>query len=143
VSRQSRTCTSASPGSHPSCRNAQAIAHDAFRALVNLSDSPMIHPHLAEPSFLTFLVSYVVVSPLLGSLCLHRSLQICSTPKRPSGISPRCFFPISLPRRDPVRPFWPFKSPFSEHLPPSVHSTQHSRVQKVARRPFHIQLAQR
>jgi len=70
VSRQSRTCTSASPDSHPSCRNAQAIAHDAFRALVNLSDSPMIHPHLAEPPFLTFLVSYVVVSPSLSWLSL-------------------------------------------------------------------------
>jgi hypothetical protein len=53
-----------------SCRNAQAISHDAFRALVNLSDSPIIHPHLIEPSFFTFLVSYIVVSPSLDSLSL-------------------------------------------------------------------------
>ncbi|KAH9967398.1 DUF383-domain-containing protein [Russula dissimulans] len=42
------------------CRDNLAIAHDAFRALVNLSDSPILHPHLIEPSFFTFLVSYIV-----------------------------------------------------------------------------------
>jgi hypothetical protein len=45
----------------------QAVAHDAFRALVNLSDSPMIHPYLLEQSFLIFLVSYIVASLNLGS----------------------------------------------------------------------------
>lgn len=50
---------------YSSCRYIQAVAHDAFRALVNLSDSPMIHPHLIEPLFFTFLVSYIVVSLLL------------------------------------------------------------------------------
>ncbi|KAH9992766.1 hypothetical protein BJV74DRAFT_396533 [Russula compacta] len=42
------------------CRDNLAIAHDAFRALVNLSDSPMVHPYLIESSFFTFLVSYIV-----------------------------------------------------------------------------------
>ena len=43
------------------------MAHDAFRALINLSDSPLIHPYLLEQPFLTFLVSYIVASLHLGS----------------------------------------------------------------------------
>ena len=39
----------------------QATAHDAFRALVNLSDSPLLVPSLSELSFLTFIVSYIIV----------------------------------------------------------------------------------
>ncbi|KAK7466263.1 Protein hgh1 [Stygiomarasmius scandens] len=42
------------------CRDQLAIAHDAFRALVNLSDSPMLVSSLSEPAFLTFLVSYII-----------------------------------------------------------------------------------
>ncbi|KAF8141929.1 hypothetical protein EV363DRAFT_1150381 [Boletus edulis] len=42
------------------CRDQLAIAHDAFRALVNLSDSPLLVPFLTEPSFLAFLVSYIL-----------------------------------------------------------------------------------
>ncbi|KIK91846.1 hypothetical protein PAXRUDRAFT_26903 [Paxillus rubicundulus Ve08.2h10] len=37
-----------------------AVAHDAFRALVNLSDSPLLVPFLTEPSFLVFLASYIL-----------------------------------------------------------------------------------
>jgi hypothetical protein len=40
----------------------QAIAHDAFRSLVNLSDSPIWVTPLSEESFLVFLVSYILVS---------------------------------------------------------------------------------
>jgi hypothetical protein len=58
-----------------SCSNAQAIAHDAFRALVNLSDSPVIHPHLIEQSFFTFLVSYIAVSPSLDWLSFYSSMN--------------------------------------------------------------------
>lgn len=39
----------------------QAIAHDAFRALVNLSDSSLLVASLTEQTFITFLVSYIVV----------------------------------------------------------------------------------
>lgn len=38
------------------------IAHDAFKALVNLSDTLMVARHLVDESFLTFLVSYTAVS---------------------------------------------------------------------------------
>jgi hypothetical protein len=39
----------------------QAIAHDAFRALVNLSESALLVPTLSEPDFLAFVVSYIIV----------------------------------------------------------------------------------
>ncbi|KIY45002.1 DUF383-domain-containing protein [Fistulina hepatica ATCC 64428] len=42
------------------CRDQAGIAHDAFRALVNLSDSSMLFEPLSEPSFLEFLVSYII-----------------------------------------------------------------------------------
>ncbi|TFK39500.1 hypothetical protein BDQ12DRAFT_698154 [Crucibulum laeve] len=42
------------------CRDQLNVAHDAFRALVNLSDSPLLVPHLSDPSFLNFLVSYII-----------------------------------------------------------------------------------
>jgi hypothetical protein len=43
----------------------QNIAHDAFRALVNLSDSPLLLASLSEISFLTFIVSYIIVRALI------------------------------------------------------------------------------
>ncbi|KAK7031687.1 hypothetical protein R3P38DRAFT_2925142 [Favolaschia claudopus] len=42
------------------CRDQLSVAHDAFRALVNLSDSPMLVTSLSEPAFLTFIVSYII-----------------------------------------------------------------------------------
>ncbi|KAL4066153.1 hypothetical protein V8B97DRAFT_2015284 [Scleroderma yunnanense] len=42
------------------CRDQPAAAHDAFRALVNLSDSILLIPFLIEPSFLAYLVSYIL-----------------------------------------------------------------------------------
>ena len=39
----------------------QAIAHDAFKALVNLSDSPVMISALSDSGFLQFLVSYILV----------------------------------------------------------------------------------
>ena len=40
----------------------ESVAHDAFRALVNLSDSALLVPTFSESNFLTFIVSYIVVS---------------------------------------------------------------------------------
>lgn len=42
------------------CREPTTVAHDAFRALVNLSDSPLLAPSLSDTPFLTFLVSYIL-----------------------------------------------------------------------------------
>ncbi|KIM33022.1 hypothetical protein M408DRAFT_326691 [Serendipita vermifera MAFF 305830] len=41
------------------CRDQPATAHDAFKALVNLSDSALLAPSISEPIFLGFLVSYI------------------------------------------------------------------------------------
>ena len=43
------------------CRDQPAVAHDAFRALVNLSDATQIANSLGEKDFLSFLCSYIVV----------------------------------------------------------------------------------
>ncbi|KAJ3729950.1 hypothetical protein DFJ43DRAFT_1156292 [Lentinula guzmanii] len=68
------------------CRDQLAIAHDAFKALVNLSDSPLLVASLSEPSFLNFLVSYIInpqstladlASMLLSNLTA--SANACST----------------------------------------------------------------
>ncbi|TFK69306.1 DUF383-domain-containing protein [Pluteus cervinus] len=42
------------------CRDQLSVAHDAFRALVNLSDSSLLTPFLTEPSFIQFIVSYII-----------------------------------------------------------------------------------
>ncbi|KAE9390438.1 DUF383-domain-containing protein [Gymnopus androsaceus JB14] len=42
------------------CRDQLAVAHDAFKALVNLSDSPLLVSSLSETPFLVFLVSYII-----------------------------------------------------------------------------------
>ncbi|KAG9018276.1 Meiotic recombination protein dmc1 [Tulasnella sp. 427] len=45
------------------CRDQPEIAHNAFKALVNLSDSALVTPFLSDPSFLEFLVSYTIHPP--------------------------------------------------------------------------------
>ncbi|THH32480.1 hypothetical protein EUX98_g1745 [Antrodiella citrinella] len=42
------------------CRDSLAVAHDAFKALVNLSDDARLISSLSEPTFLNFLVSYIL-----------------------------------------------------------------------------------
>ncbi|KAG6828550.1 hypothetical protein H0H92_007574 [Tricholoma furcatifolium] len=44
------------------CRDQLDIAHDAFRALVNLSDSPLLVASLSDTTFLTFIVAYIIHS---------------------------------------------------------------------------------
>ncbi|KZV68777.1 DUF383-domain-containing protein [Peniophora sp. CONT] len=68
------------------CRDNLAIAHDAFRALVNLSDSPMLVNTLSEKNFLTFIVSYILYPPAtcadLAAMMLSNltsSHAVCST----------------------------------------------------------------
>ena len=40
----------------------KATAHDAFRALINLSDNSLLIGTLSEPTFMKFIVSYILVS---------------------------------------------------------------------------------
>ncbi|KZT25139.1 DUF383-domain-containing protein [Neolentinus lepideus HHB14362 ss-1] len=42
------------------CREPTTVAHDAFRALVNLSDSPLLATSLSDPQFLIFITSYIL-----------------------------------------------------------------------------------
>ncbi|PFH48657.1 hypothetical protein AMATHDRAFT_76595 [Amanita thiersii Skay4041] len=42
------------------CRDQLDVAHDAFRALVNLSDSSLLMALLTESTFLTFIVAYII-----------------------------------------------------------------------------------
>ncbi|KAF8801366.1 DUF383-domain-containing protein [Phlegmacium glaucopus] len=42
------------------CRDQLSVAHDAFRALVNLSDSPLLVSSLSETPFLNFITSYII-----------------------------------------------------------------------------------
>ncbi|KAH6916375.1 cytoplasmic protein [Coprinopsis sp. MPI-PUGE-AT-0042] len=67
------------------CRDQLSVAHDAFRALVNLSDSSMVVNPLSEVSFLTFIVSYIInphsICADLASMLLSNltsSSQACS-----------------------------------------------------------------
>ncbi|KAJ8591022.1 DUF383-domain-containing protein [Rhizopogon salebrosus TDB-379] len=88
------------------CRDQLAVAHDAFRALVNLSDSPLLVPFLSEPAFLTFLVSYILnadailadlASMLLSNLSASSSpcaaLLTLKVPIIPTPSSPSPFLP--------------------------------------------------
>ncbi|KZS94384.1 DUF383-domain-containing protein [Sistotremastrum niveocremeum HHB9708] len=68
------------------CRDQLTIAHDAFRALVNLSDSSLLLSPLSEPTFLVFLISYTIspfstladmAAMLLSNLSIHAAF--CST----------------------------------------------------------------
>nr|GAT51388.1 predicted protein [Mycena chlorophos] len=42
------------------CRDQLSVAHDAFRALVNLSDSATLAASMTDPLFFTFIVSYII-----------------------------------------------------------------------------------
>ncbi|KAH7906508.1 hypothetical protein BJ138DRAFT_1129855 [Hygrophoropsis aurantiaca] len=95
------------------CRDQLAVAHDAFRALVNLSDSLLLVPSLTEPSFLVFLVSYILnptailadlASMLLSNLSASSSTcaallslhaSIIPFPSSPSPPSPSYYTPQS------------------------------------------------
>ncbi|KAG8936422.1 hypothetical protein FRC02_002253 [Tulasnella sp. 418] len=68
------------------CRDQPEIAHDAFKALVNLSDSQTVISSLGEPFFLQFLASYIVYAQslladiaamLLSNLTMNG--QVCTT----------------------------------------------------------------
>lgn len=107
------------------CRDQLAVAHDAFRALVNLSDSPLLVPFLSEPAFLAFLVSYILnadsivadlASMLLSNLTASSSpcaallalkVPILKTPSSPSRLFPTlsrsgtCSVPVPYPPGEP------------------------------------------
>ncbi|KAJ7114125.1 hypothetical protein C8R44DRAFT_796352 [Mycena epipterygia] len=103
------------------CRDQLSVSHDAFRALVNLSDSPMLVATLSEPAFLTFIVSYIVnpqsvladlASMLLSNLTassaacatvLSLNIDIIAEPTFPNSFYPpqsrcaTCVAPVPYP----------------------------------------------
>ncbi|KAL0572427.1 Protein hgh1 [Marasmius crinis-equi] len=103
------------------CRDQLAVAHDAFKALVNLSDAPILVSSLSDPSFLNFLVSYIVnpqsicadlASMLLSNLTASSSacatlltmkVSIIASQKVPNGYfatqsrSGSCVAPVPYP----------------------------------------------
>ncbi|KAG8892612.1 hypothetical protein FRB99_002585 [Tulasnella sp. 403] len=88
------------------CRDQPDIAHSAFKALVNLSDSPLVTPCLSDKNFLTFLVSYAIYPPsvlaelasmILSNLTAHavpcNALTELSIPVTVSSSIPNGFYP--------------------------------------------------
>ncbi|KAH9857266.1 DUF383-domain-containing protein [Lenzites betulinus] len=89
------------------CGDLLATAHDALRALINLTDNPTLVPSLSEPIFLKFLVSYILnhqavladlASMLLSNLSATPSvctaLLSMSIPLLPDPNSPTKWFPV-------------------------------------------------
>ncbi|EIW59819.1 DUF383-domain-containing protein [Trametes versicolor FP-101664 SS1] len=89
------------------CRDQLATAHDAFRALVNLTDNPLLVTTLSEPSFLKFLVSYILnpqavladlASMLLSNLSATASVCVALLSLKvsllPDPNSPIKWFPV-------------------------------------------------
>ncbi|EPT00980.1 hypothetical protein FOMPIDRAFT_1049223 [Fomitopsis schrenkii] len=107
------------------CRDQLATAHDAFRALVNLSDSSLTLGPLSEPSFLSFLVSYILnfqatladlasmllsnmtTSTTICSALLNLTVSILPDPKSPALFYPvqsqcgTCPAPVPYPAGEP------------------------------------------
>ncbi|GBE86618.1 Protein HGH1 homolog [Sparassis crispa] len=89
------------------CRDQLATAHDAFRALVNLSDNSLLVGSLSEPSFFGFLVSYILnfqstladlASMLLSNLTVSAAtcsaLLSLNVSMLPDPKSPIMYFPV-------------------------------------------------
>ncbi|TFK88418.1 DUF383-domain-containing protein [Polyporus arcularius HHB13444] len=107
------------------CRDQLATAHDAFRALVNLSDNSLLVGALSEVSFMKFLVSYMInpqsiladlASMLLSnvtasasacSVLLNLKIAVLPDPKSPMKVFPvdsrsgTCPAPVPYPEGDP------------------------------------------
>ncbi|KAI1793475.1 hypothetical protein LXA43DRAFT_971824 [Ganoderma leucocontextum] len=89
------------------CRDQLATAHDAFRALINLSDNSLLIRTLSEPAFMRFIVSYILnfqstlsdlASMLLSNVTAHGSactvLLSLKIPALPDPRSPLKVFPV-------------------------------------------------
>ncbi|KAI0743814.1 hypothetical protein C8Q80DRAFT_1272453 [Daedaleopsis nitida] len=107
------------------CRDQLATAHDAFRALVNLSDNSMLVGTLSEPAFMKFIVSYAInpqsiladlASMLLSNvtaatsactMLLSLKVSVLPDPKSPMKVFPvdsrsgTCPAPVPYPTGEP------------------------------------------
>ncbi|KAI0305999.1 hypothetical protein B0F90DRAFT_1874081 [Multifurca ochricompacta] len=106
------------------CRDNLAIAHDAFRALVNLSDSSIIHPYLIDQSFLTFLVSYIVhPQSTLGDLAAMLLSNLTASPRSCTALL-ALQIPI-LQSPSSAGPFYPTQSRAGSCAPPVPYPAGH------------------
>ncbi|KAF7798572.1 hypothetical protein EIP86_009794 [Pleurotus ostreatoroseus] len=111
------------------CRDQLATAHDAFRALVNLSDNQLVANSLSEATFMNFLVSYILnaqatladlASMILSNITtaaatcstlLSMKVEILPDPKSPTKYFPTqsrsgtCGAPVPYPSGDPKEVF--------------------------------------
>ncbi|KAJ3552983.1 hypothetical protein NM688_g3860 [Phlebia brevispora] len=111
------------------CRDQLATAHDAFRALVNLSDNSLVASSLSEPTFMNFLVSYILnaqatladlasmilsnitTSAATCSTLLSMKVEIIPDPRSPTKYYPTnsrsgtCAAPVPYPSGDPKEVF--------------------------------------
>ncbi|KAI9464518.1 DUF383-domain-containing protein [Lactarius psammicola] len=105
------------------CRDNLAVAHDAFRALINLSDSPMIHPYLLEQSFLTFLVSYIHPKATLGDLAAMLLSNLTASPRSSTALLDLRI--AVLPTSSSGGPFYPTQSRAGSCAPPVPYPAGH------------------
>ncbi|KAI5452890.1 Protein hgh1 [Naganishia albida] len=108
------------------CRDQAVIAHDAFSALINLSDTVIIARHLADEPFLTFLISYTCnhtspLSPLSAMLLSNISAHASITPMIPLLQIPILEMPplpTSFPNAASIPPYY---YPLSRSASSTVH----------------------
>jgi len=91
------------------CQDQPATAHDAFRALVNISDNALVLNYLTDVQFLTFLVSYVLnPTAVLADLACMLLGNITVNPTACSTLVTLKIPVVPLPKETP--PFYPTAS---------------------------------
>ncbi|KAJ9098152.1 hypothetical protein QFC21_004481 [Naganishia friedmannii] len=108
------------------CRDQAMIAHDALSALINLSDTLIVARHLADETFLAFLISYTCnhtspLSPLSAMLLSNISAHASITPMIPLMQIPLLEMPPlpeSYPNASSIPPYY---YPLSRSASSTVH----------------------
>ncbi|PAV19997.1 hypothetical protein PNOK_0493100 [Pyrrhoderma noxium] len=118
------------------CRDQLAIAHDAFRALVNLSDNPILNASLSESSFLSFLVSYILNPPsICADLACMLLSNITSQPSTCAALISLKISVIPVPSASP--PFYPPDAHSGTTIVPSPYPS--GKLKKTLALPLLIQ----
>ncbi|KZT53005.1 DUF383-domain-containing protein [Calocera cornea HHB12733] len=102
------------------CQDQPATAHDAFRALVNISDNSMVLNHLIDSQFLTFLVSYILnPTAVLADLASMLLGNITVSPTACSTLVTLKIPVVPLPKEKP--PYYPTASRSATSSAPSTY----------------------
>ncbi|KZP01678.1 DUF383-domain-containing protein [Calocera viscosa TUFC12733] len=110
------------------CQDQPATAHDAFRALVNISDNAMVLNHLIDVQFLTFLVSYILnPTAVLADLASMLLSNITVNPTACSTLVTMKIPVVPLPKE--TLPFYPTASrSATSSAPPTYRYTEESHI---------------